>query len=171
MQVSSVLFVCYMNEAGWRVLRVVLFLQMTTTLPLRLRHQNYPRRCTYEVFPKWQRLNGENEKQYWKPWIKFSAWFNFRHKFVCLFLQSFKHTEHTCGVRPTEQFRLIGYGLFIELFSCVCIYLIFCLLLFLNMFAVVSVLMSSFNVSESLYMLQNRIHLSLGQMFCLYFLI
>lgn len=64
-------FVCYMNKSGWRVLRVVLFLQMTTTLPLRLRHQNYPRRCTYEVFPKWQRLKGKNKKQFLKHWRKF----------------------------------------------------------------------------------------------------
>lgn len=59
MVVAYILFVYFMNESGWCVLRVVLFLQMITTLPLRLRHQNYPRRCTYEVFPKWQRLKGK----------------------------------------------------------------------------------------------------------------
>jgi len=111
MRITSILFVCYMNESGWRVLRVVLFLQMTTTLPLRLRHQNYPRRCTYEVFSKWQRLRGKNEKQFWKQWRKFKAWFIFRHKFIylfiyLLFLQSFEHV----WTRPTEQFRLMDCG-------------------------------------------------------------
>jgi len=77
-------------------------------------------------------LKGKNEKQFWKQLRKFWAWFNLKHKFICLFLQSIKHTNTRVGQtnRAVQTIGLLGcLSVYVLL-----VYLIFCLLAAHNRF-------------------------------------